>query len=418
VLPGGANIALTNAQERYVTGRERLAARRRVLGLSQADLAERLGVHVQTVAGWEQGRSTPRPWYRPVIAEALRVGLEELDDLLVHHHDPREPAVDRRQFLVNAVALAAATRLPAVEPARRLGAEDVDRLRSEINTLYLLDDQVGGATAHQAAIAQLGHIKDLLDTATFGSGVEHDLRVIAGQLTEHAGWSAYDAGRQDESRLLLNEALTVARMADSDRLATLVLTTMSLQATTHGGSRDAVALADAAQRAAKPFATPRLTSLLYAREALAQARAGNSSSCYKALVRAEALMDEHQSGEDDDWLAFWGPADLFWSGAVAQLALGDAQGAEHAGRCAIDAADPAYPRNEGLYLAVLAKALIDQGTVDESASNASAALTHAGQITSVRLHDDLRSLRRRLGDDTNAAARGYVAAYEALGLAS
>src|SRR4029453_15766923 len=41
-----------------------------------------LGVHPQTVAAWEQGRATPRPWYRTLLAQALRVDMEELERLL------------------------------------------------------------------------------------------------------------------------------------------------------------------------------------------------------------------------------------------------------------------------------------------------------------------------------------------------
>ncbi|HEY8524718.1 MAG TPA: helix-turn-helix transcriptional regulator [Acidimicrobiales bacterium] len=67
--------------------REGLRARRRKLGLSQEELAERRGdgtrtVAVSTVARWERGETTPRSWHRRRLAEALDLSLDELDRLL------------------------------------------------------------------------------------------------------------------------------------------------------------------------------------------------------------------------------------------------------------------------------------------------------------------------------------------------
>jgi len=75
-----------------VVGRSRLVARRREQGYTQASLAEALtqlrvdgdrrAVATSTVAGWEQGMRTPRPWWRLPLAQLLNVSLAELDDLL------------------------------------------------------------------------------------------------------------------------------------------------------------------------------------------------------------------------------------------------------------------------------------------------------------------------------------------------
>jgi transcriptional regulator with XRE-family HTH domain len=63
--------------------REEFARRRRAIGLSQEELADRLKVTPRTVARWETGESEPVPWFRPRIAICLRVSLEELDALLI-----------------------------------------------------------------------------------------------------------------------------------------------------------------------------------------------------------------------------------------------------------------------------------------------------------------------------------------------
>lgn len=68
--------------------RDRLAARRKALGLTQEALAALLGVDRSTVARWERGAAGPLPWVRPKLAAALRVSAEQLGELLAGD-DPR-----------------------------------------------------------------------------------------------------------------------------------------------------------------------------------------------------------------------------------------------------------------------------------------------------------------------------------------
>jgi transcriptional regulator with XRE-family HTH domain len=59
--------------------RDALARRRRALGLSQQDLAEKVRVDARTVGRWERGESDPQPWQLPSLARALVLTLDELD---------------------------------------------------------------------------------------------------------------------------------------------------------------------------------------------------------------------------------------------------------------------------------------------------------------------------------------------------
>jgi transcriptional regulator with XRE-family HTH domain len=72
--------------------------------MSQERLAQRLHVDRTTVGRWEQGTSTPQPWHRRPLAEALKVTLETLDGLLAEDREPRaawwqDGEMDRRTFL-------------------------------------------------------------------------------------------------------------------------------------------------------------------------------------------------------------------------------------------------------------------------------------------------------------------------------
>jgi tetratricopeptide (TPR) repeat protein/transcriptional regulator with XRE-family HTH domain len=62
--------------------RDRLARRRKALGLTQEDLADRLGIDRSTVVRWERGESEPLPWIRPKLANALQVTADRLEELL------------------------------------------------------------------------------------------------------------------------------------------------------------------------------------------------------------------------------------------------------------------------------------------------------------------------------------------------
>jgi tetratricopeptide (TPR) repeat protein/transcriptional regulator with XRE-family HTH domain len=89
-------LAMADGGARHgVAKRERLAQRRKALGLTQEDLAGLLGVQRSTVVRWERGGATPLPFIRPKLARALRVPASRLAELLANEdrgdsgHGPR-----------------------------------------------------------------------------------------------------------------------------------------------------------------------------------------------------------------------------------------------------------------------------------------------------------------------------------------
>jgi tetratricopeptide (TPR) repeat protein/transcriptional regulator with XRE-family HTH domain len=79
--------------------RGRLARRRKAVGLTQEQLAERLGVERTTVARWERGETAPLPWLRPRLAKALGISADRIEELLAGGDapaDPQGPAVPRQ----------------------------------------------------------------------------------------------------------------------------------------------------------------------------------------------------------------------------------------------------------------------------------------------------------------------------------
>jgi transcriptional regulator with XRE-family HTH domain len=61
-----------------------LKALREEMGLTQEALAERAGLSLRSLQGWEQGRRLPRVNVLPQLARALGVPLERLVQGVVH----------------------------------------------------------------------------------------------------------------------------------------------------------------------------------------------------------------------------------------------------------------------------------------------------------------------------------------------
>lgn len=97
--------------------RERLAQRRKVLGLTQEDLACLLGVERSTVMRWERGENEPQPSIRLRLAKALRVPTDRLEALLASDGglggSGAEPGASRHRTHV------VPQQLPAAVPDRR-----------------------------------------------------------------------------------------------------------------------------------------------------------------------------------------------------------------------------------------------------------------------------------------------------------
>jgi hypothetical protein len=412
---GGSCLELSAAfRERY--GVNARVAWRWVRGWSQRRVADewykrwphdpKTAKNISNWETWPQSGHAPSLVTLGRLAQVYECDLADLvvdlfcyraaqSDALSAGRDDTELPVRRREFLGTAVALAAGV-LNVPDGAPRISAIDVERLRTDVRLLYQLDDRLGGAAVYERALTQLGAVRQLLERARYNSTTGRRLQVVAGELTEHVGWLAFDAGRHATARRFFTEALCVADLSESASLKTLVLTSMTLQAATSGRGREALDLAECAQRAARPVATPKLSSLLAAREALAHARLGDMPRCGGALASAERLLTEGEDSDDEDWLAFWGPADFFGTVASAQLSTGVPGHAAQSGRAALAAVHPAYPRNEACYRARLAQALVALGDVDEGATVASDALGRLDTITSARVRDDLRSLRGQL----------------------
>ena len=77
-----------DASARGTAKRQRLAQRRKALGLTQEALASLLDVERSTVVRWERGETEPLPWIQPRLANALHVSPDRLTELLTTDGSP------------------------------------------------------------------------------------------------------------------------------------------------------------------------------------------------------------------------------------------------------------------------------------------------------------------------------------------
>jgi tetratricopeptide (TPR) repeat protein/transcriptional regulator with XRE-family HTH domain len=126
--------------------RERLAQRRKALGLTQQDLAGQLGVERTTVVRWELGETEPQPWMRPRLAKALRVSADRLGELLDGGPAGNSPGAGPGQ---GGTATAVPRQLPAA-------IADFTGRAAEIETLTRLLDGADGSAPGTVVISAIG----------------------------------------------------------------------------------------------------------------------------------------------------------------------------------------------------------------------------------------------------------------------
>jgi len=352
------------------------------------------GLDQTAVSRHERGHKRPGPRNRALYCELYDVTPAALGfrvDLPAGTRDHED--VNRRDFLTGAAGLAASAALPA-KPAPRLGQSDLARLRQTLTDLRRLDDQHGSGAVYAMTTRTFRRLRGLVEQAQYDHAIGQGLRALVAEAASRIGWLNFDAGRHEDARRWHLEALSWAQLADADPAGAMAA--MARLASDDRQPRQAIDLAQAAQRTAGRVETPRLRSMLAAREALGHAGAGDANSTHAALRRARAHA-EAAHANDPVWLAFYGPADFAAHERGCALALGDIAAAEDAARTSHALCDPiAYPRNTTLALIELADILAQRGEVEESAATATQAAIAAADIDSGRVTRELRDVAGRL----------------------
>jgi transcriptional regulator with XRE-family HTH domain len=340
--------------------RQRLAQRRKALGLSQEGLAERLGIDRSTVARWEAGQTEPVPWLRPKLARVLKMSLEQVDDLLT---DARRTDASVEDRLSYALAHPASTDLVAIAHLRQR-VHRLDQLYDKAPSTSLLAD--AGQCLDQVAFLRTRVASNRIRRELLA--VEAEAATLMGQLL----WDASQRRAHVTARAHFEQAVGAARQLpdpSAEALAMLRTCFVALY-----GERQPAAGLTVARRTAETarHSSHVLTGLAHLHAAEAHAMLGERRECERALATAETQFG--QITPTDAAIDFYSPTQQGRLAGSCYLFLKDPKRAEH---LLHDTSEEMGDRSKShaIVLGNLALARIRQRKLDEAAATLHDAIT-------------------------------------------
>ena len=332
------------------TPRTGLAERRRLQGLSQEALAERLGVARTTVTRWEAGEVEPLAWVRPALANALSVTLDDLAALLtppvfgtdVTHHQLSEPdrasacppyPLDDRELLDVAERRSWLASLD-------VSAAKIDYLAPAVEWIIDQDERIPAADLQARARDLRSHLHPLLE-APQRPGTAMRLFAVAAHLSGAQAALSLDMGRLPSARAHAAEAFDFAEVTGDPDLMAWARAAQSLVEYYAGRYPDALALAS--DGLARSPRGPHAVRLSVNGRARALARMGDRAGVDHAVGHAWAVRTEHPDPEvaltASLTTAVYCEPRAAGNAATAYLALGDTARVEQYANLALDTFD-------------------------------------------------------------------------------
>ncbi|MFF5230695.1 helix-turn-helix transcriptional regulator [Dactylosporangium sp. NPDC000521] len=352
--------------------RRALAQRRKDVGLSQERLAEVLRVDRSTVVRWERAETSPQPCYRPGLAEALEVSIEELARLLAA--DAAVPDV--------------------VVPVLRTFPEGDDL--KMVRSLRQADSSMGGARLYANVSNYLQY-----DVAPRMFGLVSDrgrdeVFAVAAGLTEMAGWMAHDAGADAVTGRHFQQALQFATIAHDSQLQAHICGSLS-HLSLHLNRPDQ-ALKHSNQGQDRLKAGPShagLAAKLFALQARGHAAVGDRAGCLDHLRHAERALGR-TAASGSVWVSRFDEASLALEASRCLRRIGQFGAARAAAEQAVVARTSERARSRALSQLELAATLVAQALPEEACEIASDALRSTSALGSAVVMRQLEDIGRRL----------------------
>lgn len=317
--------------------------------------------------------------------------------------------VQRRRFLVNAVFTSAAlpasalrwltspsADAPAASGLHRIGRADIGAIREVAHSYREMDNRFGGGKLRNAIVSYLDdHVSRLLTTGSYQEETGRQLAAACGEVSQLAGWVAYDSDEHGLAQRYLTQALAYARHADDPALAAEILAAQAHQALYLARPDEAIDLARAAQAAAVRRGSATLLTECLVMEAHGHAARDDAYACGTALAKAERTFDRATREDDPTWLAYFDEAYLAARMAQCFRDLGEAGHAARYARRSLDM-DGRYVRGRAFNLSLLAAAHAAQDEPERACAVGLQALDLTVRLTSARSVRYVRDVVRRL----------------------
>jgi DNA-binding XRE family transcriptional regulator len=375
-----------------------LAEARRRAGYSQEQLAERLDVEASTVGRWERRRTTPQPWVRPRLAQALGLSLDELAEILsrqpvapVGTQSPQDhPASMSPVDDVRAISV----RSPV---PRSIGWTEVEHVQITTRAVATSENLFGGGLSCPAAMGQLSWAAGLLEVRA-SSEVRKAMFNAVGNLANVLAYSAFDIADYDAAEHSFRFALWCADQSGSWSLRANTLAEMSRKATHLGQLDDAISLIEFAQvRTDRLTATAR--AMLWTLRANLLALTGRHSEAQTDVDRGDTEFAQQDQAADPPWLCYYDTAEHQGSTGKAlipvALALNQPEMSAHRLEAAVRLQSNMYPRSRTFSRIRLADVLMATADPHRAAEIGRQAVRDAASLRSRRIVAELRGLDRR-----------------------
>jgi hypothetical protein len=259
-----------------------------------------------------------------------------------------------------------------------------------------MDNRLGGGKLRTAIVSYLDdHVSRLLTTGSYQQETGRHLAAACGELSQLAGWVAYDSDEHGLAQRYLTQALAYARHAGDAALAAEILAAQAHQALYLARPDEAIDLARAAQAAAVRHGSATLLTECLVMEAHGHAARNDAHACGVALAQAERTFDRAAREDDPAWLAYFDEAYLAARMAQCFRDLGEAGHTARYARRSLDM-DGRYVRGRAFNLSLLATAHAAQGEPEQACLVGRQALDLTVRLSSARSVRYVRDLVRRL----------------------
>jgi hypothetical protein len=286
--------------------------------------------------------------------------------------------------------------------------DDIQEIREATAAFRVLDNRLGGGRIRPTVVEYLHtDIAPLLRQGRCTEEVRRHLFSAAAELTQLAGWQAYDLEMQGLAQRYLVQALTLARFAGDEGLGGEILAAMSHQAAYVTQPEHAIDMALAAQLAGRRAGLPVLETESIAMEAHGHALRRDAGSCSRALRRAETVFSHTTTGSDlPTWLSYFDEA--YFAAKIAHCfhALGQGVQIEKYAMRSLDM-NPRYIRGKAFNTALLAIGHALQDQLDQACTHGREAIDLASSLDSARATTYIRRLLTELAPhDQEEQVRG------------
>lgn len=406
----GRKVTSIELLERIADGCRMPDEARMMLGLAPRDRACRLDMASPT--GPRQSDAPVNRSWREDVRAAVRLW---------------EGDVNRRDMIRQVAFSSAGYTLPALRwftappgqaiaqsGRRTVGQPDIDTIREMTATYRRLDNQYGGGHA-RTTVARYLHqeVTPLLTDGRYDPGTGRRLLSAVAELTQLAGWQAYDMAEHGLAQHYLTLALDLARAADDGSLGAEILAAMSHQATYLGHVAAGIDLARAARQTAQRAGLTVLTAEAFVMEAHAHATTRDEQACAAALHQAEQSLDRADRSSDPQWLGYFDEAYLSAKFGHCFYALGKPLQAERFATRSLQM-DERYVRGKAFNLALLASVQVQRGEPERACAIGAEALALTSQLRSARAARYVRDLQAQLGSHRRRpAVRHFISRVDA-----